>query len=177
MSCHSCQSRASNFSFIVFFNRTTQLSWRVSSNYFLWVVISEKLTIEENYRFLKTQSKSLLRYVPQFSIVTLDNLIRLSVEKISISHSLFRGITIARILYQFASTMLTVVRFNFVAIILMCDNAVIARPNILLIIVDDLRTTLRCYGDAKAYTPNIDTLAANSIVFTEAFAQVFIPLT
>ncbi|EGI64264.1 Iduronate 2-sulfatase [Acromyrmex echinatior] len=46
-----------------------------------------------------------------------------------------------------------------------------ARPNILLIIVDDLRTTLGCYGDANAYTPNIDALAQDGIVFTEAFAQ------
>ncbi|XP_018348334.1 PREDICTED: iduronate 2-sulfatase isoform X2 [Trachymyrmex septentrionalis] len=46
-----------------------------------------------------------------------------------------------------------------------------AHPNILLIIVDDLRTTLGCYGDANAYTPNIDALAEDGIVFTEAFAQ------
>ncbi|KAM0736100.1 Iduronate 2-sulfatase [Formica fusca] len=45
------------------------------------------------------------------------------------------------------------------------------RPNFLLIIVDDLRTALGCYGDINAYTPNIDALAENSIVFTEAFAQ------
>lgn len=46
------------------------------------------------------------------------------------------------------------------------------RPNFLLIIVDDLRTALGCYDDINAYTPNIDALAKDSIVFTEAFAQV-----
>ncbi|KYN07245.1 Iduronate 2-sulfatase [Cyphomyrmex costatus] len=51
-------------------------------------------------------------------------------------------------------------------------DVVIARPNILLIIVDDLRTTLGCYGDVNAYTPNIDSLAEDGIVFTEAFAQL-----
>jgi len=61
--------------------------------------------------------------------------------------------------------------FNFV-VMLMC-NVAAARPNILLIIVDDLRTTLGCYGDTNAYTPNIDALAKDGIVFSEAFAQVF----
>ncbi|KAL6423025.1 hypothetical protein ACFW04_010480 [Cataglyphis niger] len=45
------------------------------------------------------------------------------------------------------------------------------RPNFLLIIVDDLRTALGCYGDINAYTPYIDALAKDSIIFTEAFAQ------
>ncbi|KAL6257218.1 hypothetical protein P5V15_012145 [Pogonomyrmex californicus] len=68
--------------------------------------------------------------------------------------------------------MLTVTRFNFITITLMCNAiAVGARPNILLIVVDDLRTTLGCYGDANAYTPNIDALAENGVIFTEAFAQ------
>ncbi|XP_018406143.1 PREDICTED: iduronate 2-sulfatase isoform X1 [Cyphomyrmex costatus] len=62
------------------------------------------------------------------------------------------------------------IRFNFVVVMLIVD-VVIARPNILLIIVDDLRTTLGCYGDVNAYTPNIDSLAEDGIVFTEAFAQ------
>ncbi|TGZ50219.1 Uncharacterized protein DBV15_11577 [Temnothorax longispinosus] len=68
--------------------------------------------------------------------------------------------------------MFAVTCFNFVAITLTCNAAaVVARPNILLIIVDDLRTTLGCYGDVNAYTPNIDALAEDSVVFTEAFAQ------
>lgn len=76
-------------------------------------------------------------------------------------------------------TMFAVTCFNFVAITLICNDAAavaaVVHPNILLIIVDDLRTTLGCYGDANAYTPNIDALAEDSIVFTEAFAQVFLP--
>jgi len=63
--------------------------------------------------------------------------------------------------------------FNFVAIMLICNVVAAARPNFLLIIVDDLRTTLGCYGDTDAYTPNIDALAKDGIVFSEAFAQVF----
>lgn len=74
-------------------------------------------------------------------------------------------------------TMFAVMHLNLVMIILICNAviAAVARPNILLIIVDDLRTTLGCYGDVNAYTPNIDALAEDSIVFTEAFAQVFAP--
>ncbi|XP_015434051.1 PREDICTED: iduronate 2-sulfatase [Dufourea novaeangliae] len=45
------------------------------------------------------------------------------------------------------------------------------KQNILLIIVDDLRTTLECYGDEKAYTPNINRLAKGAAIFTQAFAQ------
>jgi len=71
--------------------------------------------------------------------------------------------------------MFTVTRFNLIVIVLI-HNAV-ARPNFLLIIVDDLRTTLGCYGDANAYTPNIDALAKDSIIFNEAFAQVSISLS
>lgn len=44
-------------------------------------------------------------------------------------------------------------------------------PNILLLIVDDLRPTLGCYGDTYALTPNIDALARRGTVFTKAYAQ------
>lgn len=43
--------------------------------------------------------------------------------------------------------------------------------NILLIIVDDLRPSLGCYGDKLVRSPNIDQLASHSIVFENAFAQ------
>nr|CAI5843202.1 unnamed protein product [Callosobruchus analis] len=46
-----------------------------------------------------------------------------------------------------------------------------AKPNILLIIVDDLKPALGCFGDVNAYTPNIDRLAEKSFVFRNAFAQ------
>ncbi|KAM5146056.1 iduronate 2-sulfatase [Mantella aurantiaca] len=43
--------------------------------------------------------------------------------------------------------------------------------NVLLIIVDDLRTSLGCYGDDIIKSPNIDQLASHSILFTNAYAQ------
>ncbi|XP_071981410.1 iduronate 2-sulfatase isoform X2 [Engystomops pustulosus] len=47
----------------------------------------------------------------------------------------------------------------------------VSRMNVLLIIVDDLRTSLGCYGDNIVKSPNIDQLASYSIQFTNAYAQ------
>eukprot|EP00095_Tigriopus_kingsejongensis_P005386 snap_masked-scaffold770_size100439-processed-gene-0.1 protein:Tk05386 transcript:snap_masked-scaffold770_size100439-processed-gene-0.1-mRNA-1 annotation:"iduronate 2-sulfatase" len=45
------------------------------------------------------------------------------------------------------------------------------QPNILFIVVDDLRPVLGVYGDKLALTPNMDRLGAEGIVFQNAFAQ------
>jgi iduronate 2-sulfatase len=45
------------------------------------------------------------------------------------------------------------------------------RPNILLILVDDLKPALGCYGDAAARTPHIDTLAGRGIRFDLAYCN------
>ena len=45
-------------------------------------------------------------------------------------------------------------------------------PNVLFIVVDDLRPYLGCYGDNIAVTPNIDELASTGTIFNNAFAQV-----
>lgn len=47
-----------------------------------------------------------------------------------------------------------------------------ARSNVLLIIADDLRPTLSCYGDPLAMTPSMDSLAKDGVLFTNAHAQV-----
>lgn len=46
-----------------------------------------------------------------------------------------------------------------------------ARPNVLLLIVDDLNDEVGFMGDASAHTPNMDQLAAQSVVFEHAYAQ------
>jgi len=52
------------------------------------------------------------------------------------------------------------------------DAAPIAeRPDILMIIVDDLRPMLGCYGDARIRTPNIDRLAQHGVLFERAYCQ------
>ncbi len=46
-----------------------------------------------------------------------------------------------------------------------------ARPNILLIMVDDLKPTLGSFGDPVAISPNIDRLAARGARFEQAYAD------
>lgn len=45
------------------------------------------------------------------------------------------------------------------------------KPNVLLIMVDDLKPTLGCYGDLIAKTPNIDRLATRGMRFELAYCN------
>ncbi|MCC9655943.1 sulfatase [Rhodopirellula halodulae] len=45
-------------------------------------------------------------------------------------------------------------------------------PNVLFIAVDDLASTLGCYGDLVAKTPHIDRLAASGVCFRNAYNQL-----
>jgi len=45
------------------------------------------------------------------------------------------------------------------------------KPNVLFLLVDDLRPNLGCYGDPLAVTSHIDRLAESGVVFTRAYCQ------
>ena len=45
------------------------------------------------------------------------------------------------------------------------------RPNVLLLIVDDLKPVLGCYGDKTAQTPHLDALAARGMRFDAAYCN------
>jgi len=51
------------------------------------------------------------------------------------------------------------------------SSAAESRPNVLLILVDDLKPALGCYGDSAAKTPNIDRLAARGMRFDLAYCN------
>ena len=46
-----------------------------------------------------------------------------------------------------------------------------ASPNVLLLLVDDLKPALGCYGDVHAKTPNLDRLAARGMRFDLAYCN------
>src|SRR5688572_23037859 len=45
------------------------------------------------------------------------------------------------------------------------------RPNVLFLMVDDLRPELGCYGQTEVKTPNIDALSAVGVRFERAYVQ------
>ncbi len=45
------------------------------------------------------------------------------------------------------------------------------RPNVLLILVDDLKPTIRSFGDEVAITPNLDRLARSGVRFERAYCN------
>ncbi len=50
-------------------------------------------------------------------------------------------------------------------------NAEVSLRNVLLILVDDLRAELGCYGSTRVRTPNIDRLAAKGMAFLRCYCQ------
>lgn len=63
--------------------------------------------------------------------------------------------------------------FLVVFVLLNFSNSLWAqKPNIIWLTCEDISPTLSMYGDSTAYTPSLDKLAAESIIYTKAFATV-----
>ena len=50
------------------------------------------------------------------------------------------------------------------------DTAALERPNILWITTEDISPHLGCYGDDYAYTPTLDKMAKEGVLYTNAYA-------
>ncbi|KAL3267344.1 hypothetical protein HHI36_011475 [Cryptolaemus montrouzieri] len=59
----------------------------------------------------------------------------------------------------------------FLCIFFYFVGIIFCKPNVLLIVIDDLRPNLGAYGYKSAVTPNLDSLASKSFVFSKTFCQ------
>ena len=65
--------------------------------------------------------------------------------------------------------------FLLLFLIYSCNNPKLSnseKPNILWIVTEDISPTLSFYGDHTAKTPHLDKLAAESMIYDNAFAPV-----
>ena len=60
------------------------------------------------------------------------------------------------------------------SVVLLLIDTPHGKKDVLFIAVDDLRTQLSFYGEDATKTPNLDALAAKSMVFERAYCQVAI---
>jgi arylsulfatase A-like enzyme len=60
-----------------------------------------------------------------------------------------------------------------VALLFSCQSGDLPeKPNVLFIAVDDLRPELNCYGQSQIQSPNIDALAAEGLLFQQAYCNI-----
>jgi len=53
----------------------------------------------------------------------------------------------------------------------LADTQVPRKLNVIMVVIDDLRTELGCYGVEQVYSPNIDRFATKGMRFNHAYAQ------
>jgi len=54
----------------------------------------------------------------------------------------------------------------------LCFGADESKPNVLFLMMDDLRPELNCFGESHIISPHIDKLAAEGVTFTRAYCNV-----
>lgn len=59
----------------------------------------------------------------------------------------------------------------FFSVFFLAQTMAAEKPNVVLILVDDLKPALQCYGDPHAVTPNMDALAARGMRFDSAYCN------
>ena len=66
--------------------------------------------------------------------------------------------------------------FCFALLCVLCafafNSAAVPKPNVLLLMSDDLAATLGCYGHPLAKTPHLDALAKRAVLFERAYCQL-----
>ncbi len=63
-------------------------------------------------------------------------------------------------------------RIRFCVFLLFCAGATLAKPNVLLVVIDNLNDWIGCIGGhPQAQTPNIDRLARRGVLFSNAQCQ------
>ena len=70
------------------------------------------------------------------------------------------------------SVLPVVATIAYLLVAVLCDNAKLEQTNLLFIMYDDLRPELSIYGRQHMITPNFERLAARSVVFDNAHAQI-----
>ena len=69
-------------------------------------------------------------------------------------------------------TLLTALLLAPLAALHAADGPAPEKPNVLFIVVDDLKPLLGCYGESWIKSPNIDRLASRGALFTASYCQV-----
>ena len=67
-----------------------------------------------------------------------------------------------------------VISLNFLAVLLLATSqhgSAADKVNVLLIVADDLRDTIGCYGNTQVHTPNMGRLAQRGVRFERAYVQ------